>query len=121
MILGIGIAVIILAIAVALVVIEATDSLGGGIATGVIGLFVGIILIVVHFLGTESGGRALKNISSDFSGLERTMQVYDMTGNLLKTYEGKFDINNNEQGVIKFDLNGKRHLIYNAIVIVDEK
>lgn len=50
------------------------------------------------------------------------MKVYSHEGELLAEYEGKFDISENESGTkVKFDLNGKRTIIYNAIVIVDEK
>ena len=37
------------------------------------------------------------------------------------SWTGKFDISNNEQGAIVFDINGKRNMVYNAIVIVEEK
>jgi hypothetical protein len=39
-----------------------------------------------------------------------------------KRYEGKFDVQADKYGnKIKFDINGKRVLIYNATVIVAEK
>ena len=120
MFLAIAIVVAVIGICFGFVLIE-SDYTGGGFAAIGIGLIFAVIFLGIHFFGTESGSRAIKNFSSDLGGLNRTLEVYDMTGNLIKTYEGKFDINNNEQGVIKFDLNGKRHLIYNAIVIVDEK
>ncbi|WP_010503310.1 hypothetical protein [Paenibacillus elgii] len=77
----------------------------------------------------ESMDRAVKTWNSEQNGgLERIMKVYSYQGQLLATYEGKFDIqsNNDQNGgttgsKILFDLNGKRHIIYNAIVIVDEK
>lgn len=120
MFLAIAIVVAVIAFCLGLALMQG-DYIGGGVASMVIGLIIGAFFLAIHLFGTESGSRAIKNFSSDLSGLNRTLEVYDMTGNLIKTYEGKFDINNNEQGVIKFDLNGKRHLIYNAIVIVDEK
>ncbi|MCP1306499.1 DUF5052 domain-containing protein [Paenibacillus tyrfis] len=77
----------------------------------------------------ESRDRPVKTWSSEQNGgLERTMKVYSHQGQLLATYEGKFDIQSNTDqnggttgSKILFDLNGKRHIIYNAIVIVDEK
>jgi hypothetical protein len=39
----------------------------------------------------------------------------------MTTYKGKFDISENSDGTkVKFDINGKRVMIYNAIVIVEE-
>jgi hypothetical protein len=47
----------------------------------------------------------------------------DVTGNLLKTYEGKFDIDYDDNRIIFDDETGKRHVIYypTGTVIVDEK
>ena len=57
-----------------------------------------------------------------YSGLNRTLTVYSQAGKPIKTYEGKFDIQETEYGnKIKFELNGKRSIIYNATVIVDQK
>ncbi|EIJ79136.1 hypothetical protein PB1_16304 [Bacillus methanolicus PB1] len=79
-------------------------------------------LSLVSMTGCESFERAKKDIDSEFGGLERVATVYDSNGNEIKRYEGKFDIEVNEYGnKIKFDINGKRVLIYNATVIVEEK
>lgn len=79
-------------------------------------------LMVTLSTGCQSIQRMGKNVSSSSSGLERVMKVYSHEGELLAEYEGKFDISENESGTkVKFDLNGKRTIIYNAIVIVDEK
>ena len=79
-------------------------------------------LIAAIFTGCASWERGVKDFTSDFSGgLDRTVEVYDYSGNLLKTYEGRIDIEYTETGnEVKFDLNGKRKIIYNAIVIVEE-
>ncbi|WP_253956827.1 DUF5052 domain-containing protein [Paenibacillus oleatilyticus] len=77
----------------------------------------------------ESMDRAVKTWNAEQNGgLDRIMKVYSYQGQLLATYEGKFDIQSNTDqnggttgSKILFDLNGKRHIIYNAIVIVDEK
>ena len=42
-------------------------------------------------------------------------------GDLIATYEGKIDIDNNENGSVMFDLDGKRYVYYNAIIEVIEK
>lgn len=54
-------------------------------------------------------------------GLERTVNVYTLDGKLIATYEGKIDIDDNSNGSVMFDLNGKRYVYYNAIIEVIEK
>ncbi len=54
-------------------------------------------------------------------GLERIINVYTLDGKLIATYEGKVDIDDNSNGSIMFDLNGKRYVYYNAIIEVIEK
>ena len=75
--------------------------------------------------GTESGKRAQKDwISETSGGIERVVTVYDINGQVIQTYEGKFDIETNEQNYILFeDENGERHTIYytTGTIIVDEK
>lgn len=85
-------------------------------------IVIGLILLALHF-NTESGKRAIKSINSDMKGgIERTVEVYDQQGNLIKKYTGKFDVETNEYGnKVLFDLNGKRTIIYNATVIVQEE
>lgn len=69
----------------------------------------------------ESCSRNFKSCSSDLDGgLERTVKVYSQTGELIAEYEGKFDIEESENKVL-FDLDGKRIIIYNALVITEEK
>lgn len=54
-------------------------------------------------------------------GLERIINVYTLDGKLIATYEGNVDIDDNFNGSIMFDLNGKRYVYYNAIIEVIEK
>ncbi len=54
-------------------------------------------------------------------GLERIINVYTLDGKLIATYEGKVDIDDNSNGSVMFDLNGKRYVYYNAIIEVIEK
>lgn len=71
--------------------------------------------------GCASCDRGWKTLGSDLGGgLYRTVKVYDYNGNLLAEYEGKIDIEEAESKVF-FDVNGKRIIIYNAIVITEEK
>lgn len=69
---------------------------------------------------TAEWDRSMKDIGSNFNGgLDRTVTVYDMQGEPIKEYTGKIDVEANE-GKVLFDLNGKRTIIYNATVIVQE-
>ena len=54
-------------------------------------------------------------------GLDRILNVYTIDGKLIATYEGKIDIEDNSNGSVMFDLNGKRYVYYNAIIEVIEK
>lgn len=89
-----------------------------------------IIITVVAILAItilsgcgESFQRSVKSFTSEYTGgLERKVEVYSSSGQLLKTYEGKLDIETNEYGnKVLFDIDGKRTIIYNATVIVEEK
>lgn len=72
--------------------------------------------------GCEGFERKIKDIGSNFTGLSRVATVYDQNGKVMKIYKGKFDVEVNEYGnKVKFDINGKRVLIYNATVIVEEE
>ncbi len=78
--------------------------------------------IALGVTGCASFKRGVKDTVSDIGGgLHRTVTVYDYDGNVIKTYEGKIDIGESDGGKVKFDLNGKRTIIYGGIVIVDEE
>ena len=91
----------------------------------------GIILIVVLWVGlyvyyncTEEGARALKTQKSNFNGgIERVVTVYDMNGNVIEEFEGKFDVDYSDERILFDDENGNRHVIYfkTGTVIVNEK
>lgn len=94
------------------------------IALVVVGLIAGgIALYNTH---TESGKRALKSWESEISGgMNRVVHVYDMEGDEIATYKGKFDIQENAQdGIVKvkFDVDGERHIIYGSTgtIVIDE-
>lgn len=89
-------------------------------------ILMGVMLIIVLTLsmtGCACLTRMGKSIGSDLTGgLDRVVTVYDQNGNVIQTYEGKIDIEDTDYGnKILFDLNGKRIVIYNSIVIVEEK
>lgn len=97
-----------------------------------VGSAVGVILItaaicwgfVWYRSNSESGRRALRDQESNLSGgIERTVSVYDINGNLIKEYSGKFDIETDRASYILFDdENGDRHMIYytTGTIIIDE-
>lgn len=85
-----------------------------------------VMVIVVcggAFACSQTAGcqRSLKSIDSDFNGgLERKVTVYSYEGEKLAEYQGKFDVSASETRVF-FDMeNGKRVIIYNAIIINEE-
>ena len=85
-------------------------------------LIVCLISCLLFVGGCASCSRDLKSCSSDINnGLYRTINVYSLDGELIATYEGKIDIDNNANGSIMFDLDGKRYVYYNAIIEVIEK
>ena len=73
---------------------------------------------------TEGCARACKDINSDFNGgLARTVTVYDIDGDLVAEYSGKFDIETDHSTYILWDDEmGKRHIIYFSTfnIIIDE-
>lgn len=99
----------------------------------IIALIIEVVLIVAMVGGcaayhtkTESGKRILKTWQSETSGgIDRTVTVYDINGEEVAKYTGRFDVEESSQeGVvkIKFDCNGKRHIIYaqTGTVLIDE-
>lgn len=83
-----------------------------------------LIGMLFYYNSTAAGKRAFKSQESNFNdGIERIVEVYDATGNLLKKYEGKFDVDYDDDRIIFDDENGKRHVIYypTGTVIVDEQ
>lgn len=87
--------------------------------------FCGLCLWALY--GTEAGKRAQKTLHSETTGgLQRTVKVYDVEGDLLAEYKGKFDVAESAtEGItkVKFDCDGKRHIIYGSTgtIIIDEE
>lgn len=85
-----------------------------------------VILIVSGLLlsACESCSRFNKDLKSDFTGgLDRIITVYDYSGEKITEYKGRCDVEESSSGdnKILFDLDGKRHIIYGGIVIIDEQ
>ena len=84
--------------------------------------FSAVVIAMLSITGCASFERSVKDTVSDVTGgLNRTVTVYDYDGNVIKTYEGKIDISESDGEKVKFDLNGKRTIIFGGIVIVDEE
>ena len=73
---------------------------------------------------SESCSRSCKDMSSEYNGgLHRTVKVYDIDGELVAEYTGKFDIETDHSTYILWDDEmGKRHIIYFSTfnIIIDE-
>ena len=83
-----------------------------------------ILLLVLLTLttGCASRSRALKETKRDLQGgIPRVIYVHDYTGNLLYKYEGQIEIiAASTNGRIVFEVDNKRIILYNAIVITEE-
>jgi hypothetical protein len=77
-----------------------------------------------YYNNTASGARAIKDQQSEFNnGIERHIVVKDYSGGIIAEYEGKMDIEtDNETYVLFDDEEGKRHIIYNTtgFILIDE-
>lgn len=84
-----------------------------------------LILCFAFCSCSESCARACKDIQSDYNGgLARTVKVYDIDGELIAEYSGKFDIETDHSTYILWDDEmGKRHIVYftTATIIIDEE
>ena len=92
-------------------------------------IIIGAIVLIVGLsvwwaVGSASWQRNVKSIISDhYGGLDRTVSVYDNTGNLIREYSGRIDIDTErmESGYVFFDDQyGKRHMIMGGVVVIDE-
>lgn len=125
----VGVVVLVLGIALGAMAISGDEG-GVGITLIVIALVIAAIMIIspIVYMKTESGKRALKDQQSNFNnGIDRIVKVYDVSGEIIEQYEGKFDIEvSNSSGtpyIVFDDEKGKRHIIYytTGTIIVDEK
>lgn len=108
----------------AILIGEACDHIGFGC---IVGGFICVIIMMImiwYFHNTAAGRRAIKSQESNFSnGIERVVRVYDINGQLIAEYDGKFDITYDNDRILFDDENGKRHIIYypTGTVTIDEK
>ena len=121
---------IIISIVICLIGSMIGASVGDDVKAAIIGGLIALIICVPigilfswWYANTESGKRAIKTQESNFQGgIERKVEVYDMNGSLIKSYQGKFDVDYNECRIIFDDEKGLRHIIYypTGTVIIDE-
>ena len=93
---------------------------GGSLAV----IFITFGAMLFYYNTTASGKRAFKSQKSELeNGIERVVTVYDMEGDVIKVYDGKFDITYDNDRILFDDEQGKRHVIYypTGTVTVDEK
>lgn len=82
---------------------------------------IGVILVFGLF-SCEAFDRGVQDFKSSISGLERVATVYSNDGDVIAEYSGRFDVETNDYGnKVKFDIDGRRIIIYNAIVIIEER
>ena len=82
-------------------------------------------LITVFLIFTLSScaslERKVKTFTSEYTGgLDRTVNIYSYDGKLIRSLEGKIDVEISDGGKVLFDLNGKRYIYYNCMVEVIE-
>lgn len=90
--------------------------------SGIAAIVVGLLMAggsAFWLYGTEAGARAQKSFQSTTGGgLTRVVTVYDMEGEKIAQYEGKFDVDANAERII-FDVpqpdgSYKRHQIWST-------
>ena len=68
-----------------------------------------------YFTETASGRRAVVDQRSELSnGLERTINILNADGDVIRTYTGIIDIEGNDGGYVLFDYDGNRYSYYNC-------
>lgn len=84
------------------------------ILAGVV-IFASYMGLTWYFTETAAGRRAVVDQRSEFNnGLERTINILNADGEVIRTYTGIIDIEGNDGGYVLFDYNGKRYTYYNC-------
>lgn len=78
------------------------------------------MLLIGSLCGCAGFQRSMKSIGSNINGgLDRTVTVYSYDGKKLGEWSGKFDVSSSEQETF-FDIDGKRVILQNGIIINEE-
>lgn len=78
------------------------------------------MLLIGSLCGCAGFQRNIKSIGSNITGgLDRTVTVYSYDGKKLGEWSGKFDVSSSEQETF-FDIDGKRVILQNGIIINEE-
>jgi uncharacterized membrane protein len=88
-----------------------------------IGFAVLAFAIVGYYNFTAVGEQQIKSWNAQTAGLNRTVDIYSMTGELISEYKGKFNIEYDTERVEIYDVNKKERVIVyykNGTVIVTE-
>lgn len=112
-----------------LLIYGAAEEKSMGLAAGaalVLALTAAICIWISWYqLNSESGKRAYKDQQSELGGgIERVVQVYDVDGEMIREYSGRFDVETDKDSYILFDdEEGKRHIVYftTGTIVIDEK
>jgi outer membrane lipoprotein-sorting protein len=84
-------------------------------------IIIALLMLLLSACGEQERARLEKDRKSADEGLNRILTVYSNDGKEIKTYKGKFDIEpSDENGKVKFDIDGRRIIIYNAVIICEE-
>lgn len=68
-----------------------------------------------YFTETATGRRAVVEQRSDFNnGLERTINILNTDGEVIRTYTGIIDVGVNNGGYVMFEYNGEMYTYYNC-------
>lgn len=81
-----------------------------------------VVAMAFGATGCEKWDRFTKSMASGYGdGLDRKVIAYDYNGNVLYEYRGKIDIQMSESKVLFDTEEGKRVVLYNAIVVTEEQ
>ena len=105
---------------------DSEGDVGGAIIGAIAGAFISLLIMLGmlwYFGSTAAGARAMKSQESNFNkGIDRTITVYDIEGDVIQQFSGKFDIEYDNDRIMFDDEKNLRHIIYypTGTVIIDE-
>ena len=76
-----------------------------------------VCVLLFYLFAPMSFRRSIVDFKSEWTGgLNRTIRVYTVNGDLIAEYQGKIDLDANDGGYVKFDFEGKRYIYYNCFI-----